>query len=120
LPPRIAAWWLEALSRVQQDEASRARLHANAGRFRAALAEVGINAGGCHYVVPILVGEDGRAFRAATSLQNAGYDIRAIRPPSVPEGSARLRVSIHANHTPETLVAAAGAIAQALADGGFP
>lgn len=114
LPPQVAAWWLEALSCVQQDGAARSRLYANAGRFRGALAEAGVNAGGSHYVAPIIIGEDTQAVRAATSLQNVGYDIRAIRPPTVPEGTARLRVSIHADHAPDTLVAAARAIAQAL------
>jgi 8-amino-7-oxononanoate synthase len=114
LPPQVAGWWLETLPRVQQDTAARTWLHANVGRFRASLVEAGVNAGGIQYVAPIIVGEDARACRAATSLQKAGYDIRAIRPPSVPEGTARLRVSIHADHAPDTLTAAAMAIAQAL------
>lgn len=45
-------------------------------------------------IVPIILGEDVRALRVATALQEQGYDIRAIRPPSVPEGSARLRLSL--------------------------
>ena len=112
LPPEIAAWWLEAAARPAGCLCPTC-LHANAGRFRAMLVEAGINAVGSHYVVPIIVGENAEAVAAATSLQAAGYDIRAIRPPTVPEGT-RLRVSIHADHVPDALAAAARAIAQAV------
>jgi 8-amino-7-oxononanoate synthase len=98
LPPQVAAWWLEMIPRVQGDEAGRAALHDHARRFREALKRRGIDAGGVHYIVPILVGDDRRAVAAQERLQQHGYDIRAIRPPTVPEGTARLRVSIHADH----------------------
>jgi 8-amino-7-oxononanoate synthase len=114
LPPQLAAWWLEALQRVHEDEQSRRRLHANVRAFRQGLAQAGVGAQGEHYIVPVVLGEDGKAVRAATSLLAAGYDIRAIRPPTVPEGTARLRVSIHADHAPNTLAAVATAIAQAI------
>ncbi len=45
-------------------------------------------------IVPIILGEDEKALRVAEALQEQGYDIRAIRPPTVPEGSARLRLSL--------------------------
>ncbi len=46
-------------------------------------------------IVPIVVGEDRAAVALATALQASGFDIRAIRPPTVPEGTARLRLSLH-------------------------
>lgn len=46
------------------------------------------------HIVPIILGEDAKALDAAHALQKAGYDVRAIRPPTVPEGSARLRLSL--------------------------
>jgi 8-amino-7-oxononanoate synthase len=98
LPPQVAAWWLEMIPRVQRDEAGRAALHDNARRLREALERRGIRAGGGHYIVPIPIGEDRRAVAVQERLQEHGYDIRAIRPPTVPEGTARLRVSIHADH----------------------
>jgi 8-amino-7-oxononanoate synthase len=73
-----------------------------------------VAAGGAHYIVPVVLGEDGRAVEAARRLQAAGWDIRAIRPPTVSPGTARLRVSIHADHEPETLRAVAAAVAEVL------
>jgi 8-amino-7-oxononanoate synthase len=119
LPPAVGAWWLAALRRVGSDDAGRAALHAAAVRFREALARQGIRAPGTAYIVPVVLGEDGPAVRAASRLRAAGWDIRAIRPPTVPAGTARLRISIHADHTPEALTAVAAAVAAvAKGDGG--
>jgi 8-amino-7-oxononanoate synthase len=112
LPAAIGAWWLDALSRVRADDAGRAALHQAAATFRTRLAHHGVSALGGHYIVPIVLGEDNHAVQAAGRLQNAGWDIRAIRPPSVPPGSARLRISIHADHLEETLAAAVAAVAE--------
>ncbi len=54
-------------------------------------------------IVPVLLGENERALRVAGQLQGEGFDIRAIRPPTVPEGTARLRLCVHWEHTPELL-----------------
>jgi len=54
-------------------------------------------------IISIVLGEDARAVNAAQKLQQNGYDIRAIRPPTVPEGTARLRISLNISHTLETL-----------------
>lgn len=116
LPPIIGTWWLDTLARVRTDHAGRAALHRGAATFWAELSRRGVAAPGSHYIIPILLGDDGRAVRAAHRMSEAGWDIRAIRPPSVPLGTARLRVSVHADHSPEALVAAAAAVAAALRD----
>ena len=46
------------------------------------------------HIVPIILGEDAEALRISKALQKEGFDIRAIRPPTVPDGSARLRLSL--------------------------
>ncbi len=57
-----------------------------------------LTASGTH-IIPVIVGSDSRAVALATALQAAGFDVRAIRPPTVPEGSARLRITITLNTT---------------------
>jgi 8-amino-7-oxononanoate synthase len=114
LPPQVGAWWLDAIRRVRSDDAGRARLHTNAADFRRQLHAAGIACRGRDYIVPIVLGDNAAAVEAARALQDAGFDIRAIRPPTVPPGSARLRVSIHADHAGDVLSAAAGAVADAV------
>jgi 7-keto-8-aminopelargonate synthetase-like enzyme len=112
LPPAVGGWWLDVLPHVAADEEGRMALHERAAMFRAEMARRGIQACGAHYIVPILLGDDGRAVEAARRLQAGGWDIRAIRPPTVPPGTARLRLSVHADHEPETLRAAAAAVGE--------
>lgn len=50
-------------------------------------------------IVPVILGDDQHCLNVAAQLQAQGFDIRAIRPPSVPRGSARLRISFNANQT---------------------
>jgi 8-amino-7-oxononanoate synthase len=114
LPPAVGAWWRGMLPRVQAEDSGRRALHRNAGRFRAALAEHGVAAAGTEYVVPVILGEDERAVRVAARLQEQGYDVRAIRPPSVPAGTARVRISVHADHDPAVLAALAAALGEAV------
>jgi len=61
-------------------------------------------------IVPILIGDDARAVTIAETLQAQGFDIRAIRPPTVPAGTARLRLSLNANLSEDDL----GAFAKVL------
>jgi 8-amino-7-oxononanoate synthase len=56
----------------------------------------GITASGSH-IIPIIIGADQTAVTLATSLQHRGFDIRAIRPPTVAEGTARLRIALTTN-----------------------
>lgn len=112
MPPRIGGWWKQALDRVRNDQEGRSRLRANAQRFRTALAARGLNVSGESYIVPIVLGPDAAAVAAAEELQRQGFDVRAIRPPTVPEGAARLRISIHADHDATTLDALADAVAR--------
>jgi 8-amino-7-oxononanoate synthase len=113
LPPIAATWWAEALSSTQANEAGRARVQALSDHLRAALSARDVPHLGEAYIVLIPVGEDHKAVALAQRLQASGFDVRAIRPPTVPEGSARLRISIHANHDEALLDALAVALAAA-------
>jgi 7-keto-8-aminopelargonate synthetase-like enzyme len=103
LSPLIAHWWLDAQAQVQQDEAGRFQLRENTRRFRELLAASGITALGQDYIIPLILGPDRAAVQAAARLQKQGYDIRAVRPPTVPAGTSRLRISVHAHHDMDTL-----------------
>ena len=48
-------------------------------------------------ILPLIVGDDGRAMALADALQRRGFDVRGIRPPTVPAGTARLRISLTLN-----------------------
>jgi 8-amino-7-oxononanoate synthase len=47
--------------------------------------------------VPVIIGEDARTMRLAALLQARGFDVRGVRPPTVPEGTARLRIALTLN-----------------------
>lgn len=114
IPPAIGAWWADGIPRVQHDQESRGRLNANAAHFRTELSTRRVRALGSEYVVPIVVGDDPQAVAAAARVREQGFDVRAIRPPSVPAGTARLRISVHADHEFAALTRLAEAVADAL------
>jgi 8-amino-7-oxononanoate synthase len=114
LPPAVGAWWADGINRVQGDLESRRRLHRNAALFRTELSGRGPSALGTDYIVPVVVGDDAPAVAAATRLQGQGFDVRAIRPPSVAPGTSRLRISVHADHEPAVLIRLAQAVADVL------
>lgn len=88
--------------------------------LRAALPEFTANLGAAYQderlpIIPLLVGEDARALALAEQLQARGFDVRAIRPPTVPEGTARLRLTVHAGQSLEAVDRLVAAIAAAMA-----
>lgn len=103
LPPLLGAYWCKGIQRVINDNSGRELLFHNVQLFRSLLHGSGWDIRGNSYIVPIVVGEDSKAVRLAQQLRLHGWDVRAIRPPSVPEYSARVRISLHADHTPECL-----------------
>jgi 7-keto-8-aminopelargonate synthetase-like enzyme len=111
LPPQIGQWWLDMLAIAPADEPTRTRLQANAAFFRKECDSRGVSLGGQHYIATMTLGVDTAAVGAAQRLQQAGFDVRAIRPPTVPAGTARLRISIHADHDSATLSNLATALA---------
>lgn len=83
-----------ALDLLREEPQRRAAVHAKAALLRGALREAGIDTGeSASPIVPVIVGENERAVALADGLAAAGFDARAVRPPTVPPGSARLRVT---------------------------
>ena len=72
----------------------RVEVHRKSALLRRALADRGIEAGGDGPIVPIIAGSNEAALALQSGLMAAGFDVRAIRPPSVAPGSARLRVTV--------------------------
>ncbi len=110
----------EALDRVVAEPERRRRVLARAGRLRSTLVAAGLDCGPppgpegeASPIVPVILEENRRALEVADRLQAAGFDVRAIRPPTVAPGSARLRISVHADHSEETLDRLARAIVRA-------
>ena len=88
----------------------RATLRERIAAARAALEPLGAQ---CHGspIMPLVLGDDRAAMAAATRLQDGGFDVRGIRPPTVPEGTSRLRIVITLNAGLEDIARLADALA---------
>lgn len=101
LPPPAAAAGREALAIARAEPWRRARVHALADRLRAGLANSGgwTTSGTSGPIVPIVLGAVGPTLELAASMLGHGFFVPAIRPPTVPTGTARLRISLTAAHS---------------------
>jgi 8-amino-7-oxononanoate synthase len=87
-----------ALAGIQLADAGlRAQLFDRVRRLRRGLADLGIAALGAHHIVPIVLGK--KTMHVAQQLREAGYLVPGIRPPTVPHGQERLRITLSAAHT---------------------
>jgi 8-amino-7-oxononanoate synthase len=99
LPPALAAAALAAVRIARRDDGRRQRLQANIDRFRRGAAELDLPLlPSTSPIQPIVLGDNARALAAAAALEADGLLIAAIRPPTVPEGRARLRITLSASH----------------------
>jgi 8-amino-7-oxononanoate synthase len=99
LPPSVLGAIDAALELVPAMDAERAHLAIQAGRLRAALHALGIDtAGSASQIVPAILGSAGRALAASAALERQGMLGVAIRPPTVPLGSSRIRFALSAVH----------------------
>ncbi len=114
-PPALAAALEAALDAVVDEPERRERLHARVAFLRTKLAEIGIPLSpDASQIIPVVVGENEEAARLAVALQHRGFDVRAIRPPSVPVGTARLRISLNTGLSESDLERFVGALQQCL------
>lgn len=92
-PPALCAAALEAV-RLLRDGSRREKLWENVRRFSPTAASP---------IIPVPIGDNARAVAEAERLWEEGFWVPAVRPPAVPEGTARLRISISALHTPDLI-----------------
>ncbi len=114
LAPVSAAAAALALAVVVEHPELPAGVAARAAELRAGLDRVGGRPIGFGHVVPILVGAPERAVRLSALLAERGLAVPAIRPPTVPEGTSRLRFTVTAAHSSEDIAQAVDAVGWAL------
>lgn len=114
-PSPLQAATVRAALRLMQDARLRARLHDRIAQANAALRDRLRRETSGTQIIPVLIGDNGRAARIAAALQAEGLDIRAIRPPTVPVGTARLRISVTLNTTEDDIARMADAVGRAVA-----
>lgn len=117
LPPACLGSALAAVELVQSEEGEHRRecLRQNRAAFLAPLSAAGLDFGpSSTHIVPILTGEPAPTMKAAASLLDQGIFLQGIRPPTVPEGTCRLRATLMADHRPAELTGAAQTIVSVL------
>ncbi|MCR6686205.1 8-amino-7-oxononanoate synthase [Pseudoxanthomonas sp.] len=114
LPPAQAAASLAALKLARRDDWRRDRLRELIEQFRTGAGRLGLDLmASSTPIQPVLCGDESVATAMSSSLEDAGFLVTAIRPPTVPEGRSRLRVTLSALHTPQQVQALLVAIADA-------
>jgi 8-amino-7-oxononanoate synthase len=113
-PPAVAAALDAALDLVADEPWRREVVLERAEYLRRRLAEAGMASPGASQIVPVVLGDNRRAAAVADQLQGEGFDVRAVRPPTVPEGTARLRLSVNVDLTPDAIDGFVEALAAAV------
>jgi 7-keto-8-aminopelargonate synthetase-like enzyme len=104
LPPAVCAASLAAFDVVEREPELRETLWKNRDRFVHGLAALGVVPGSSETpIVPVMLGESEKALKAADKLFEYGLYATAVRPPSVPEGAARIRVTVTAAHSSDDI-----------------
>ena len=111
LPAALAAAAIEALRVIEEEPAVRHRLWRNIQRVYEGLASAGFEVSPmASPIFPIVLGDEARALEASQFLLERGIFIPAIRPPAVPKGKARLRLTVSAEHTEGEIAKLLGAL----------
>ena len=104
-PPAIAAATLEALRLVEVEGWRRDAVRERARRLRTRLRDFGREAPGAAdgHIIPIMVGDPNRTMAIVAELRRRGFLVGGVRPPTVPDGTSRLRLSVSAVHPLELI-----------------
>lgn len=100
LPPAVAEATRTSLKLIQTEHWRREKLNTLIEQFRQGASQLGLEIMPSQTPIqPLLIGDNGRALEISQQLEARGILISAIRPPTVPEGTARLRITFSAQHT---------------------
>ena len=117
-PPAVAVATSAALKLVVKEDWRRERLAALVQRFRAGAGQLGLGLSHSHTPIqPLIIGDAGAALRCSEALRGQGILVTAIRPPTVPDGTARLRITFSAAHTEAHVDRLLGALENIIATG---
>lgn len=117
--PAASAAALAALAIVEAEPERRARVLALAARMRVGLERLGFDVSRVAApIFPVILGDEARAVAASRALRERGFFVRAIRPPTVPRGTSRLRVTLTAAHGEAQVDAFLGALEESLREPG--
>jgi len=98
--PMMAAGAIEAINIIRTEPQRRQHLNATANAMRRRLSAMGLDIGGSTtHIIPVILGESEKAMAVSAALYEAGFYVAAIRPPTVPAHTARLRLSVQYAHT---------------------
>ena len=115
LPPAVVGATLASLYLIESEPQLRIDLHAKVAFFKKQLRKNGFKDDpGPSQIIPIMIGDSAKALAMAAELQKNNIYVKAVRPPTVPEGSARLRFSITRYHQEEDLKRCAQLLAASL------
>jgi len=110
LPPAVIAAATASLVLIRQGDLV-SQLQKNIARFRSLAADLPLMDSQTA-IQPLLIGGDAAALEAAATLRDAGFFVPAIRPPTVPEGTARLRITLSAVHDEQQIKALCSALSR--------
>jgi len=120
LPPPVVAAALAALDLLQAEPRRVERLQSNAATLTDALAEHGVDTGDSGtQIVPLVIGDADRAVSVSEAALARGVFAQAIRPPTVPDQTSRLRLAVMATHNERELREAARTIVSVMRDAGI-
>lgn len=116
LPPVVLAMAGAAVDLVEKEPERQCALQRNTLLLRNGLEQLGYSVVGSTQIIPVIVGEEQPCMKLAARLLESGFYVQGIRPPTVPPGTSRLRVTTMATHTTEQMERALEAFARARGD----
>ncbi len=103
LPPVVLSWNYFVMRHLLEMKQRRSHLQQISKRLRTDLQDQGLRTGGSTNIVPVIIGEADRTVAGANYLQEQGFLILPVRPPTVPQGTSRFRLSLTADLTYDQL-----------------